>query len=93
MAGNVTAPADDVAVAASAVELLPADAQRDRAVIQNTGAANMRVGVGFVPTATKGLQLGAGHTMALDVEDGCRNLIKGIRESSTSTTAFAYGVD
>lgn len=92
MAGTVT-PVSDVTVGAAAVDFLPADAKRDRAVIQNIGAANMRIGVGFVPTATKGLQLGPGKTMALDVDDGCRNAIKLIRESGSSTTAGGYGVD
>lgn len=91
MAGNVT-PVDDVTVADTAVELLPADHYRDRAVVQNIGSANMRIGVGFTPTASKGLQLGPGKTMALDVNDGCRNAISAIRESSTSTTASACGV-
>lgn len=92
MAGTVT-PVADVTVGASATELMPADAKRDRAVVQNTGAANMRIGVGFDPTASKGLQLGPGHTLALDVYDGCRNQIKVIRESGTSTSAGGYGVD
>lgn len=92
MAGTVT-PVDDTTVGAAAVEFLAEDEKRDRAVIQNIGSANMRIGVGFTPTATKGLQLGPGKTMAIDVLDGCKNSIKLIRESSTSTSAAGYGVD
>lgn len=79
----------DVTVDATAggVTLLAANTNRKAAMIQNTGAANMRVSVGGTPTATNGIQVAPGQVLTLSSPYCPTGAIKAIREGATSTTA------
>jgi hypothetical protein len=88
--GGTPAAQDDVAVdnTAGGVTVLAAAAQRKSALIQNTGAANMRVTYdGTAPTATHGFQLAPGATMRLSGPYCPTAAVLAIREGAVSTTA------
>ncbi len=78
----------DVAVGGAAVTIVPANANRKSAIVQNTGTANMRVAFdGVAPTATLGLQLVPGQWLSLSQPFCPTSAIQAIREGATSTTA------
>lgn len=76
------------AVAGSAVQILAANANRKKAIIQNLGVANMIVGITGV-TATTGTRVAPGATLILEMPYCETNAIFAIREGAISTTAFA----
>lgn len=78
----------ETAVAAAAVSILAANANRRSALIQNTGAANIRVGITGV-TATTGIRLVPGGILELAMPYIVTNAIFAIREGAISSTAFA----
>lgn len=87
-AGTSTQPADITVDATSGgVVLLAANASRKSAVIQNTGAATMRLRIDGDPTTTRGLQIAAGQSFNIGMPFCPTGAIKAIREGSTSTTA------
>lgn len=98
VAGNTAATAADgtditVDGTAGGVTVLAANTNRKSALIQNTGAATMRVTTdGTAPTATHGKQVAAGNALVLSSPNCPTVVVKAIRESSTSTTANASEV-
>jgi len=75
-------------VGAAAVSVLAANAARKTAVVQNTGAANVRVGVAGV-TATSGLRLTPGASVVYDSPDVFQGEIFAIREGGVDSIVFA----
>ena len=84
--GGTLANGAQTAVSSTAVQILAANANRKGLVIQNVGAANMRVGITGV-TATTGLKLEPGQTW--EPPAAPTNAIFAIRDGSTDTTALA----
>lgn len=72
------------AVSSSAVEVLAANSNRKRAIVQNVGANAVRIGIAAV-TATTGIQLAPGATLQLEVPYIHTGAIFAIRESADST--------
>lgn len=92
-AGTPTHTADiTVDATAGGVTLLASNANRKSAVIQNVGAANIRVSVGGTPTTTNGIQLAPGQTLALSMPYIPTGAIKAIREGGSSSTAAVLEV-
>lgn len=81
----------ETAVAAAAVEILAANASRKSALIQNTGAANIRVGVTGVAITT-GIRLTPGGMIIFDMPYCPTQAIFAIREGAISSTAFAQEI-
>lgn len=81
----------ETAVAAVAVAVIAAAATRKKLIVQNTGAANARIGAAGV-TPTTGIQLVAGGSLVLDGDNCPTNQIFAIREGAISTTIFATDV-
>lgn len=73
---------------AGGVVLLAANTNRKSATITNTGAASMRVRIDGDPTTTRGYLVVAGATLVLSSPHCPTGEIKGIRTTSTSTTAY-----
>ena len=69
---------------AGGILLLAANPARRVALIQNTGNAPMRVGVGQNPTAVLGFVVVAGGVFEVTSTD----VVKGFRTTATSTTVF-----
>lgn len=74
-------------VTGSAAQILAANTSRKRAVIQNTGTANIRVGITGVTTTT-GIQLYPGGSMIIEPPLVDYGAIFAIREGSISSTVF-----
>ena len=79
------------AVAGAAVSILAANANRRTAIIQNVGAATIRVGAAAVTNVT-GIQLVAGATLILESPYVATNQIFAIREGAIDSTAFTAEV-
>lgn len=88
--GTITNGAE-TSVAGSAVQVLAANANRKKLIIQNTGAANVRVGVSGV-TATTGVRLVRNGSLLLEMPDCPTQAIYAIREGAVSSTVFAQEV-
>ncbi len=80
-------PGTEVAVGASAVQLLAANANRKLVVIQNTGAGVVRIGDATV-TATTGLRLSVGAIMTMTPPFIPTNAIFGIRDGAVSSVVL-----
>jgi len=78
----------ETAVSGVAVNVLAANPLRKTAVIQNTGGANIRIGVAGV-TATTGLRLVPGASAIYDSPDVYQGDIFAIREGGSDSIAFA----
>lgn len=95
--GQVTFPTGTLAngtetpVGAAAVSILAANANRKTAIIQNTGVANIRVGVTGV-TATTGFRLQPNESIIYDMPFVPTQAIFAIREGAISSTAFAQEI-
>lgn len=81
----------ETAVAGTAVSILSANANRNKLIIQNTGAANVRIGTTGV-TATTGFRLTVGATIIMDNPECPINEIFAIREGAISSTILAQEV-
>lgn len=81
----------ETAVAGSAVQVLAANSNRRKLIIQNTGSANVRVGTTGVTTTT-GFRLTVGATILFDSPECPTNAIFSIREGAVSSTVFAQEV-
>lgn len=81
----------ETAVAAVAVSILAANTARKKYIVQNTGTANIRVGVTGV-TATTGFRLVPGGSMVIEMPNCPTNAIFAIREGATSSIAFAQEI-
>lgn len=79
-AGTVT-NATETSVSSSAVSVASADSTRVRLFVQNTGFANVTLGMTGV-TATTGIQMTPGTLITLEPEDGCQAQWYAIREGS-----------
>lgn len=88
--GTITNGAE-TAVAAVAVQILAANANRKKYFIQNTGTSNIRVGVSGV-TATTGVRLVPSGTILMEMPNCPTQAIFAIREGATSSIAFAQEV-
>jgi hypothetical protein len=77
----------ETAVAGTAVEIAAASATRKVLIVQNVGAANMRVGTTGV-AATTGVRLVPGGHIIFSSPTAA-NAVFAIREGATSTTALA----
>jgi len=75
-------------VSAAAVIVLAANAARKTAIVQNTGAANIRVGVAGV-TASTGLRLVPGASAIYDSPNVYQGDLYAIREGGSDSIAFA----
>lgn len=81
----------ETAVAAVAIQVLAANAARNKLLLQNTGAANVRIGTTGV-TATTGFRLAAGSSIIIDNPECPINAIFAIREGAVSSTVFAQEI-
>lgn len=81
----------ETAVAAVAIQVLAANANRNKLIIQNTGAANVRIGTTGV-TATTGFRLAAGTVMIIDNPECPINAIFAIREGAVSSIVLAQEI-
>lgn len=81
----------ETAVAGVAVSVLAANTARKKYIIQNTGLANVRVGVAGV-TATTGFRLVPDGSMIIEMPNCPTQDIFAIREGATSSTVFAQEV-
>lgn len=79
----------ETAVSSSAVQVLAANASRKFAVIQNTGVANVRIGITGV-TATTGLALVPDGSLVLEMPYCATNAIFAIREGAVDSVVFAF---
>lgn len=68
------------------VTIIAANANRKKAIIQNVGTANIRVGTGTL-TATTGTQLVPGASAVWEAPFCPTAALKAIRETSTSSSA------
>lgn len=84
----------ETAVSSSAVQVIAANLNRRKLILQNTGLNNVRIGASGV-TATTGMRLGPGlgviFEAASDMSDCPTNAIFAIRETADSTV-FAQEV-
>lgn len=78
----------ETAVSNVAIEVLASNANRKSAIIQNTGTANIRVGVSAV-TAVTGAQLEPGDSVRLSVPFVFTGAVFAIREGGSDSIAFA----
>lgn len=90
-AGTATQAAD-LAVAGASVAVLAANALRKSAVVQNVGAANVRVAVGAAAAAATGLQLAPGQSLVLSQPYCPTAVINAIREGAVSSTVSVLEV-
>lgn len=81
----------ETAVSSSAVQILASLAGRKMVIVQNTGNANIRVGVSGVTAAT-GIRLAPSGTVTFSGADVPTQAIFAIRETSTDSIAFAQSV-
>lgn len=81
----------ETVVGAVAVSILPANAARKTAVIQNTGTANIRVGVVGV-TAVTGLRIVPNGVAIYDMPFVAIQELFAIQEGSVGSIAFAQEV-
>lgn len=88
--GTITNGAE-TAVSTIAVQILASNANRKKYFIQNTGAANIRVGVSGV-TATTGVRLVPSGTILMEMPNCPTQAIFAIREGSIDSIAFAQEV-
>lgn len=79
------------AVSSAAVQILASNASRKTAVVQNTGTANIRVGVAAV-AATTGLQLTPGAVAIYEEPHVPTQALFAIREGGVDSVAFAQEV-
>lgn len=80
----------ETAVSNVAVLVLPANPNRKKLIVQNTGTENVRIGAIGV-TATTGLRLLPSGSMIIDMPDVPTNAIYAIRESA-DTIVFAQDI-
>lgn len=78
----------ETAVAGTAVQVLAANTSRKGAIIQNTGVANVRIGITGV-TATTGFRLIPGQSATLKKPFVETSAVFAIREGAISSTVFA----
>lgn len=81
----------ETAVSAVAVQVLAANGTRKKLVVQNTGTANVRVGVAGV-TATSGVRLLPNGSLLLEMPHAPTQAIFAIREGATDSTVLAQEV-
>lgn len=81
----------ETAVAGSAVQVLAANASSKVRFIQNTGVANVRVGVTGV-TATTGIRLTPGSMVIFEMPYCPQAALFAIREGATSSTVLAQEI-
>ncbi len=78
-------------VGAAAVQVLAANSNRKKLIVQNVGIANVRVGVSGV-TNTTGMRLVSSGTVILEMPHCPTQAIFAIREGAVSSTVFAQEV-
>lgn len=81
----------ETAVAGSAVQVAASNASRKILIVQNTGVANVRVGITGV-TATTGLRLTPGSMFIFEMPYCPQAAIFSIREGATSSTVLAQEI-
>lgn len=81
----------ETAVAGSAVQILAANAAREKLILQNTGNANVRIGTTGVTTTT-GFRLTSGATIIFDDPNCPTNAIFAIREGGASSIVLAQEI-
>lgn len=81
----------ETAVAGSAVQLVAANASRKVLIVQNTGVANVRVGITGV-TATTGFRLTPGSMFIFEMPSCPQAAIFSIREGAISSTVLAQEI-
>lgn len=81
----------ETAVAAAAVQVAAANANRKAILVQNVGTANVRVGVSGVTTTT-GFRLVPGQIVILEMPFVPTQAIFAIREGATSSTVLAQEI-
>ena len=77
----------EVSVSSSAVQVLAANANRKTAIVQNTGKANVRIGITGV-TSTTGVRLVPGGALVLKKPNVETNAIFAVREGSVDSIVF-----
>lgn len=89
--GSVTTAAlsngAETTVAGTAIQVLAQNLSRKWCVVQNTGAANVRVGVSGV-AATTGIQVVPGGMLVFEAPFVHQGAVFAIREGGTSSTVF-----
>lgn len=85
--GTITNGAE-TAVSSTAVQILASNANRKKYLIQNTGAANIRVGTTGV-TATTGARVVPNGTLLIEMPNCPTQAIFAIRETAVDSIAFA----
>lgn len=78
----------ETAVSSSAVQIIASNANRKKLIVQNTGTANIRVGITGV-TATTGARIVPNGTLLYEMPNCPTQAIFAIRESGTDSIAFA----
>lgn len=81
----------ETAVAGSAVQVLASNSSRKTAIIQNTGLANVRIGISGV-TATTGMRIAPGDMILFDMPFCPTGAIFAIREGSISSIVLAQEI-
>lgn len=81
----------ETSVAGSAVQVLAANTNRRKVIVQNTGLANVRIGVTGV-TATTGMRLVPNGHLLLEMPNCPTQAIFAIREGAVSSTVFAQEI-
>lgn len=80
----------ETAVSSTAVQLIAASASRKSLILQNTGNANIRVGIASV-AATTGFRLTPGGIITISAPDNPGQAWFAIRETSVDSIGFAMG--
>lgn len=78
-------------VSSSAVQIIAADSTRVGLIVQNVGSVACRVGPSGV-TATTGVKVDAGQTLALDGPSTPTNAVYAIRDGASDTTVLTQGI-
>lgn len=81
----------EIAVAGVAIQLIAANPDRKKLILQNTGAASVRIGTTGI-TATTGFRLAAGAILIFDMSDCPSNAIVAIREGAVSSIVLAQEI-
>lgn len=83
--GSFTNPTD-ITVSSTSGQILAANVSRVAFMIQNTGSANVRVGIGITPTATRGFQLTPGQILTMEPPFQITSAVNAIREGGSDSS-------
>lgn len=89
--GAILNPGTEFPVTAVLVQILPANPNRKKLIVQNTGLANVRIGDSTV-TQNTGVRLIPDGAMIIDMPDVPINSIWAIRETGTDTVVLAQEI-